>query len=437
MAITTEPGTKEYSASSRSREEERALLQRVLATPSFARSAFLTNFLTYVCDRKFEGREEEITEYQIGIQALGRPAAYHTGEDNIVRNYARILRRRLDEYFAAEGLLEPLRIVIPRGHYVPVFEPNHVTAASPVPSEPAPPAPGIIEARPSPFRWWWLIAFLSGAAVVLFVVHQFRAPDPYAQFWGELASPGRSTFVIPADSGVAMLQDITGKEIHLHDYVTGDMQNRFASLNLSEPGNSGPFSADRFANYTSTADLSIVVSLMRLPEFASDRVKVRYARDIRMDDLKQSNAVIIGGPHANPWGELFEPESNFKMQFPMHLNGVHLDERSILNKHPRNGEQATYVNMATDTSHETYTLISFLPSLDNIGYALLMQGQNMAGTQAAGDFLTDRSAMMPILKKAHSSDGTIGPFEILLETRTVGASAPEAHVIVERYGLGR
>src|ERR1700761_531458 len=86
-----------------SESPEWQLVQRIVASPAFTRSKLLTNFLLYVCDRKLQGREDEITEHQIGVHAVGRPANYHPGEDNIVRNYARILRKRLEEYFEHEG----------------------------------------------------------------------------------------------------------------------------------------------------------------------------------------------------------------------------------------------------------------------------------------------------------------------------------------------
>jgi hypothetical protein len=58
---------------------------------------------------------------RIGTQIFNRGTGYNPGEDNIVRSYARMLRKRLDEYFEDEGSEEPMRIVIPRGGYIPVF----------------------------------------------------------------------------------------------------------------------------------------------------------------------------------------------------------------------------------------------------------------------------------------------------------------------------
>jgi hypothetical protein len=40
----------------------------------------------------------------------------------------------------------------------------------------------------------------------------------------------------------------------------------------------------------------------------------------------------------------------------------------------------------------------------------------------------------PVLNRARRSDGSIGPFELILETQAVGADAREARIVVERYG---
>ena len=100
------------------------LAQRVAASKSFAKSALLSRFLLYVCERALTGRTEEISEHQIGVHVFGRRQGYNPGEDNIVRNYARQLRQRLDHYFEEEGKSEELRISIPLGKYIPVFSPH-------------------------------------------------------------------------------------------------------------------------------------------------------------------------------------------------------------------------------------------------------------------------------------------------------------------------
>ena len=97
------------------------LAQRIVASRSFAKSALLSSFLLYVCEREITGRTNEISEHQIGVRVFGRRPGYSAGEDNIVRNYARQLRHRLEQYFQEEGKDEELRVSIPRGKYVPSF----------------------------------------------------------------------------------------------------------------------------------------------------------------------------------------------------------------------------------------------------------------------------------------------------------------------------
>jgi len=105
------------------------LVRRVAGSRQFAKAPLLSKFLIYVCDRTLEGKQTKISEYQIGVEVFGRPAGYSPSEDNIVRNYARQLRKRLAEHFATDGCDEILRIEIPLGGYVPVFVPQSEAAA--------------------------------------------------------------------------------------------------------------------------------------------------------------------------------------------------------------------------------------------------------------------------------------------------------------------
>src|SRR5438445_5048676 len=67
------------------RDKQRAL-ELVLQSRTFVRSEQLRAFLRYVCSMEIEGRGEQITEYRIAVEALGRPQDYTTTEDSAVRN---------------------------------------------------------------------------------------------------------------------------------------------------------------------------------------------------------------------------------------------------------------------------------------------------------------------------------------------------------------
>jgi hypothetical protein len=78
--------------------------------------------LSYVCQCALNDKPESATEQQIGIHVFNRNPGYNQSEDNVVRSQARLLRWKLEQYFAGEGKNEPLIITIPKGQYLPVFE---------------------------------------------------------------------------------------------------------------------------------------------------------------------------------------------------------------------------------------------------------------------------------------------------------------------------
>ena len=92
------------------------LVQRIVTSPQFVRSARLKSFLQYVARCALLDHAEQVTEQQIGMHVFGRPAAYNAGEDNIVRSQARFLRAKLAEYFdSAAGQEEAVVLTHPQG----------------------------------------------------------------------------------------------------------------------------------------------------------------------------------------------------------------------------------------------------------------------------------------------------------------------------------
>ncbi len=138
---------------------EKNELQSVLNSGIFHRAPNLANLLTYVCAKYFEGAVEQIKEYNIAVEALGRMADFDPKRDSIVRVEAYRLRKRLREYYEAEGATHSLRIEIVPGQYVPQF----LRQAAPQPSlteeavvvadflaiEPEAPPQALIAARPA------------------------------------------------------------------------------------------------------------------------------------------------------------------------------------------------------------------------------------------------------------------------------------------------
>ena len=122
MGSAEAPAPHLKEATARTAGQREALVHRVAASSTFEKSTRLRAFFLHVCQCALENRPEAATEQQIGIHVYDRPPGYNPNEDNIVRSQARMLRLKLEHYFANEGADEPVVVTIPKGRYLPVFE---------------------------------------------------------------------------------------------------------------------------------------------------------------------------------------------------------------------------------------------------------------------------------------------------------------------------
>jgi hypothetical protein len=108
-------------------EEVLRHLERILASAAFQGGGRAGPLLKFLVDRTLAGQAEELKEYTVGAEALGRGASFDPRNDAIVRVEVSRLRKRLSHYYATEGSADPLRVVLGKGSYAPLFE-----AVSPV-----------------------------------------------------------------------------------------------------------------------------------------------------------------------------------------------------------------------------------------------------------------------------------------------------------------
>lgn len=115
---------------------EKSELEAVLEAGIFAASSNAAKLLRFVCEKYFENAVQ-VTEYDVAVHALGRRTDFDGRRDSIVRVEAHRVRQQLQEYYKSEGAHHPVRIVLPRGKYIPQFvQATSVDEAAPAESEP-------------------------------------------------------------------------------------------------------------------------------------------------------------------------------------------------------------------------------------------------------------------------------------------------------------
>lgn len=133
----------------------RTHLAAILNSLEFQRSDRSRILLEFLVEAVLRGEGASLKESVIGVKVFHRPADYDPKIDPVVRVAAGRLRDRLEAYYSREGANEPIRIVIPRGTYIPGFE-----QLAPIQ------APSV---RPAPFRSRTAVAVYAALAAAVLI----------------------------------------------------------------------------------------------------------------------------------------------------------------------------------------------------------------------------------------------------------------------------
>jgi hypothetical protein len=432
-------------SSSTATDTRRELVDRVVVSSTFAKCGRLSSLLTYVCDLTLKGRAKEINEQRIGESVFGRSRDYDSSIDGIVRTQASRLRQRLDLYFSEEGADEPIRIVIPRGGYVPFFEPRPPTHIAPLSPTPAPIAPPVLSHgeqtkvevpySKSAALAWGVVAILAIAILTMLLSNRGAftktqaTPAAVHPFWSQMFVAEQPILIVPGDSGLVMWQGLMNRNMGLAEYLGGDYRTKIPATATSFQKGTIDLGSRR---YTSIVDLEVVHFLSQISQ--KSKLEVRYARDVRPNDLKQGNVILIGAAEANPWVELFEHNMNF-----VFFNDRVHQTYSVLNRTPTgdearqwDSEYRQWDSEYTDKQHRVYGVVAYVPNLSGNGNVLILEGTSMAGTECAWDFVSDDSQLLPFLRNIRRADGTLPHFEVVLGTNNVSGSAVKSSILAWR-----
>ncbi|MEK7830628.1 MAG: hypothetical protein AAB401_06045, partial [Acidobacteriota bacterium] len=205
-------------------EQKCAALEAVLRSQTFARADQLKCFLKYVCEMEMTGRGHELTEYLIGIEALGRPASYSPGDDSAVRTRAFALRKKLQEFYEQEQPNAALHIELLKGSYCPHFvegQPRQKANGNGTSAQQLAPLPDSLptaheESLPAKTKGWrewkrsWLLPFSAGVMLMALLaggLYWWLGTKPVvnavtpilAEAWGPLLAPNADVLLCVAN----------------------------------------------------------------------------------------------------------------------------------------------------------------------------------------------------------------------------------------------
>lgn len=403
-------------------------VQRIVGSNTFRSAPTLQMLLRFLATKALEEHPEEIKEYTIGVEALGRRQDFDPKTDPIVRVQVYRLRQKLKEYYDVEGSRDSVVIEIPRGHYLPRFE-----LITPLPSAlhtvPAPRTESTREpetadkqsssaSRRSPI----LLLIAAAIAVMGFAagfwtdhhrnaiqqdgrVVSARVPSPndaVNAFWSPFLEEDSSPIIAYADA-IFLLDGSSD----LFRYRRGASDDRGAPVDLhvarqyaSNPGLVARAGALYYDNgYTGTGELQAVAMLTMLFTEMGATPTVESSYDITTSDLKQHNVILLGSPFQNVAVEQLPPSGDFLFVDPASLHD--LWSGRIVNSHPRPNEKPVYQterDPVTQILKADYALISFEPGVVPGRHIVNLGGLDTTGTEGAVMLATSKSGVEELMK---------------------------------------
>jgi len=425
-------------------DTRKSLVERVAGSRYLSRSARLRDLLLYLSDRVLDEHATEIHEQEVGHKVFGRSKDYDTSSDNIVRVHASMLRKRLDQYFAAEGAGEPLILEIPKGNYAPAFrmraEPEIETPPASAPSG-LDAAPEVIPLPPveSPARRnpAWLVGALAFTTVLFAGATLFLALRPGGRqgslaalsapslklLWSSVFQPGRATDIVLDDAGVALYQELTGKRLLLSEYFDRSYLRGVPAAAAQAGLNERAASAIVLRRHSNFADANLLWKLFQMPGGESNP-NLRFARDYSFRELKADDAILLGNSQSNPWVEPFEAKLGLRWVFDSAADVYYPVDSWTGNK--------SYLSRESD-SHEGYCGVSLLPNLGGSGNVLLIAGTGGSAVNACAAFLADEQAVSGLRRRLPPARDKAFPyFEALIQVKGRSASVRDSTIVIAR-----
>jgi len=373
-------------------------------------SESLCRLLQYLAEHSLDHPGLALKEYQIATEVLGRPPGFDPQSDSTVRVQVGRLRVKLAEYYAQEGLDDPVVVELPKGSYALTFH-----LRTPKPGAPTVPAltfePLAEKTAPPATRREWQIAVLVLSVTLLaclltiavLISERTRpqistglpVPPAYQIFWSRFANGPQPPWVI-FSNGQFVGRPETGMRY------------------FNPASDARAFILD---HYTGVGEVLAIHQLDNVFAVLNHPLRVKRGALFSLDDAKNNDLIFVGSPSENL--TLLDIPGTREFVFQRVDSGPRRGDLAVLNVHPQAGEpKQFFATPANQPTVEDYSVISLLPGLDPARSILILAGNSTFGTQAAVEFVCREDSIKELLRRLNVQKvGDLKPFEALLHVK--------------------
>lgn len=391
----------------------RAQLERILSDGRFAASKRYPQLLRYIVEETLSEHDESLKERTIGVEVFHRSPDYDTNLDPVVRLCAAEVRKRLAQYYQFPAHADELKIDLNPGSYVPVFShPPREAAATETSTAETVSKPEQVIAAGKPRRvFWWVALAVASVAVIALVVFSLRlrsgkerpvsqAPQKTAleEVWSPLLTNKRP--ILFCVGGTEWLLSPPGSPLTELQSGADDESSVRA---LKDKNDFVPFS-----------DVQILSRFVSLVGAQGHAFSVQNSRTTVPAQLREGPVVLIGALN-NDWTLNRTSSLRFHVEGPEGPNRIYwiADKQHPEQRKWQVSTLAPKSNVITD-----YAIAARYTDEATGQPVLVAAGIAGSGTRAAGEFLTDETALKQ-LAAGSGADWSRSNFEIVISSQVV------------------
>lgn len=416
-------------------EAARAQVERIFQSKTFRSSDVLRHLLSYLVDASLAGTADELKEYTVAVDALGKPSSYDPRQESAVRMQVGRLRQKLAEYYRTEGAEDPVVIDLPKGGFTVVFEPRKA-AFEEIPE-------ARLESLPSAAGWRLREIVLAVALVaaigtsVFFGVRsrqqgkQIRQAEagsdvPWTpdiqQLWEPLLSSNRPLVVCIATPLSVLIPGFG----FVRDAGVNDWEDVARSKGISalKEALHAPALQPTYA-YTGVGTANAALLLGQFLGARQKSVVMTRSNLLSLPELMEENVVFLG------------PLTGAREIRALRVDQeILLEPNGIRNLHPRPGEPAFIPEGPGARGPEdldTYSLISRVPGLRGKGEILSLSGNQISSVMAGAQAITDPTVAKMLISRMRTPNGGIPRyFQVVLRVRSMDGVPTEISYVFHR-----
>jgi hypothetical protein len=405
-------------------------IQRIVQSEQFRSSEVLRRLLTFLSEKAIAGEADNLKEYVVAIDGLGKSSTYDPQHNSAVRIQMGRLRQRLAEYYRTEGKTDPMIVDLPKGRFRLTFEERSNAPTFNQEGSPAsmPPVPSVESFDFAPPRQLNLSLLQLGAglvAVVLLLCFGYllgrsstrlenvagRNSLDLETLWAPFLSRKLPLILSIEDPLFAEIRSNPG--VYFRDRSMNEWSDVVSSAALNKLTgalNQSEMHPSRYYTAFGEAEASFLLGgLLKTPESALSIVRTSQ---LSWQQLADNNVIFVGVQNL-----FFNQLRNMPIapQLVPELNGVR-------DEHPDNGRPSFYADEYTTAPSEQgtiYALVTHLPGPNGKNDIESFTSNRSAGYLGAVQSFTDpQFARMLAIKLKEESGGKVPRFyQVLFQVR--------------------